>query len=554
MAERPLVARLKRTLAPRAMRIAASIAAGAMVAVSFPPFDWWLCTFVAFGLLAWVLAHPSTTKAGGFGYGFLFGLAFYVPLLPWISGFVGSVPWLALSAMEALFPAVFGLLAVVVRKLPGWPAWFACLWVLAEWLKSTIPFGGFPWGVVGYTQDNSPLLVIAHFGGVPLVSFAVALVGFGLGALTMEAVRWWRTDHHSGRVDIPTVVVPGVSVALVLVVVALATPYVKQSSAGAGDDPPTTVAAVQGSVPRLGLDFNAQRRAVLDNHVRQTLRLAEDVRAGRAPQPAVVIWPENSSDIDPIVNKDAADQIGVATDAIGAPILVGAVVAAPGYTPEDPQATNTVIAWDPTTGPGERHDKKIVQPFGEYLPWRSFFRLLSSFADRAGYFVPGDGDGVVHAAGIPIGVTTCWEVIFDRAARESVLNGAQFIAVPTNNATFDESMSAQLLSFARLRAVEHDRFVVVAGTVGISAVIGPDGRELARSEWFEPAYLDAQIRLKTSLTPATRWGPAIQGLIVIAGAAGLLWAMLHNGAFAEKFARRRQKVSERGEAEDEGVA
>lgn len=267
-----------------------------------------------------------------------------------------------------------------------------------------------------------------------------------------------------------------------------------------------------------------------------------------------MIWPENSSDIDPIVNKDAADQIGVATDAIGAPILVGAVVAAPGYTPEDPQATNTVIAWDPTTGPGERHDKKIVQPFGEYLPWRSFFRLLSSFADRAGYFVPGEGDGVVHAAGIPIGVTTCWEVIFDRAARESVLNGAQFIAVPTNNATFDESMSAQLLSFARLRAVEHDRFVVVAGTVGISAVIGPDGRELARSEWFEPAYLDAQIRLKTSLTPATRWGPAIQGLIVIAGAAGLLWAMLHNGAFAEKFARRRQKVSERGEAEDEGVA
>ena len=500
--------RLQRTLGPRAMRLAASIAAGVLTCVSFPPFDWWLSVFVAFGLLAWVMHHPSTTRAGGFGYGFLFGLAFYVPLLPWISGFVGALPWLALSAMEALFPAVFGLLAVVVRRLPGWPVWFACLWVLAEWLKTTVPFGGFPWGVVGYTQDNGPLLVIAHFGGVPLVSFAVALVGFGLGAIAMEAVRWWRTGHHSPHGLPPAVGVPGVSIALVLVTVTLATPYVRQAGAGAGADATTTVAAVQGNVPRLGLEFNAQRRAVLDNHVRETLRLADDVRAGRAPQPAVVIWPENSSDIDPIVNRDAADQIAIAADAIHAPILVGAVVSAPGYTPEDPQATNTVIVWDGASGPGERHDKKIVQPFGEYLPWRSFFRLLSSFADRAGYFVPGDGNGVVHAAGIPIGVTTCWEVIFDRAARESVLNGAQFIAVPTNNATFDESMSAQQLAFARLRAVEHDRYVVVAGTTGISAVIGPDGRELARTEFFEPAYLDAQIRLKTSLTPGNPVGSA----------------------------------------------
>jgi apolipoprotein N-acyltransferase len=546
-----VLARLRRTLEPRALRLAASVAAGLLVCLSFPPFNWWLSTFLAFGLLGWVLTAGSTAKRGGFGYGFLFGVAFYVPLLPWISGLVGPFPWLALSAMEALFPAVFGLLAVVCRRLPGWPVWFACLWVLAEWLKSTIPFGGFPWGVVGFTQDNGPLLVIAHFGGAPLVSFAVALVGFSLGAIVIEAVTWWRSGHHAGHGHPPpAVVVPGAAIVLVLLTVALGTPYVRQAGAGAGEDPTTTVAAVQGNVPRLGLEFNSQRRAVLDNHVRETLQLADDVRAGRAAKPAVVIWPENSSDIDPIANRDAADQIAVAADAIQAPILVGAVVSAPGYTPQDPRATNTVIVWDPASGPGERHDKKIVQPFGEYLPWRPFFRLLSSFADRAGYFVPGTGDGVVHAADIPIGVTTCWEVIFDRAAREAVRNGAQLLTVPSNNATFDESMSAQQLAFARLRAVEHDRYVVVAGTTGISAIIGPDGRELARTAWFEPAYLDAQIRLKTSLTPATRWGPLIQGLIVIAGAAGLVGAMLHNEAFAEKFARRRRRVTDRGDVGD----
>ena len=304
--------------AGRVPRSRAAIAAGLLVCVSFPPFGWWSAAFVAFGLLAWVLTQPSTTRAGGFGYGFLFGLAFYVPLLPWISGLVGAVPWLALSAMEALFPAVFGLLAVVVRRLPGWPVWFAGLWVLAEWLKSTVPFGGFPWGVVGFSQADGPLLVVAHFGGAPLVSFAVALVGFSLGAIALEAARWWRTrPPRRHACDLPAVVLPGLCIALVLLVVALAHAVRPHSPAsGAGDDPTITVAAVQGNVPRLGLEFNAQRRAVLDNHVRETLRLAEDVRAGRAPQPAVVIWPENSSDIDPLANPDAADQIAVAAEAI----------------------------------------------------------------------------------------------------------------------------------------------------------------------------------------------------------------------------------------------
>jgi len=110
---------------------------------------------------------------------------------------------------------------------------------------------------------------------------------------------------------------------------------------------------------------------------------------------------------------------------------------------------------------------------------------------------------------VPIGVTTCWEVIFDRAARQSVLNGAQLLAVPANNATFDEPMSVQQLAFARLRAVEHDRYVVVAGTTGISAVVAPNGQVLERTEFFQPGYLDRQVRLKTDLTFATRWGPVI---------------------------------------------
>jgi len=531
-----------RRLLSRLPSLAAAVAAGLLMCASFAPLAWWWSAILSFAVLAVVLTRPSTTYAGGFGYGFVFGLAFYVPLLPWISGFVGLVPWLALSVMCALFPALFGSLAVAVRSLPGWPLWFALVWVAQEWLKCSVPFGGFPWGVVGFSQTTGPLLPLVQLGGVPLLSLGVALVGFGVAAVVLETVARWR-GHHDAHTQPPAVVVPGVLIAVVLLTTAMVHPHVRASGVGAGNEPTVTVAAVQGNVPRLGLEFNAQRRAVLDNHVNETIRLADEVHAGRAAQPQFVIWPENSSDIDPLANADARTQIDSAVQAINAPILVGGVVATPDWTPERPAATNTVIVWNPQTGPGERHDKQIVQPFGEYLPWRGFFRHLSSWADRAGYFVPGSGTGVVHAAGVPIGVTTCWEVIFDRAARESVRNGAQVLTVPTNNATFDQTMSEQQLAFARARAVEHDRYVIVAGTTGISAVIAPDGRELARTGFFEPAFLDAQIRLKTAQTPATRWGPQIQWVLVGLGSAAVLAGIMHNGGFMRR-RRRHQPMTD----------
>jgi apolipoprotein N-acyltransferase len=543
--ERQLPAWAKRfgdAVVARLPRLSAVILGGMALCLSFPPFGWWYAGIVAFALLAWVLTRQTTTLVGGFGYGFLFGAAFNIPLLPWTGVMVGLLPWLALALLQALFPALFGLAAVfVARRLTAWPIWFAGLWALTEWAKSTVPFGGFPWGVVGFGQADGPLLPLAQLGGAPLVSFAATLLGFGLAALVFEIFTWWRRSGDDPRATArPAVVLPGACISLVLIAAAAISPAVRQSGAGAADEPSINVAAVQGNVPQLGLDFNAQRRAVLDNHVRETLRLSEDVRAGRAPQPLFVVWPENSSDIDPLANQDAADQIAVAVDAIKAPILVGGVLAAPGHTRDNPISTNSVIVWNPETGPGDRHDKQIVQPFGEYLPWRSFFKHFSSYADRAGYFVPGTGTGVVDAAGVPIGVSTCWEVIFDRSPRESVRNGAQVLTVPSNNATFNESMSAQQLAFGRLRAVEHNRFVIVAGTTGISAIIAPDGRVLARTEFFEPAYLDMPIRLKTQLTAATRWGPLVQGLLVAIGIGALIAAMMQNG----RFVRLRRPVTD----------
>ncbi len=549
-ARRRVSARLpgvRAALLPRLTRLACAVAGGVLLYTSFPSLNWWWGAVVAAALLAWVLKHPATTPAGGLGYGFLFGLAFYLPLLPWISLLVGAVPWMALAVTCALFPALFGLCAVVVRRLPGWPVWFALVWTAQEWLKSTVPFGGFPWGVVAFGQAQGPFLPLAQLGGPALLSMAIVLVGFSATAIELEIVKWWRTGnraHRGGDEPVkadaapPAVVLPGVCICLVLFVSVIVWPQVRHAGTGSGGEPSVTVAVVQGNVPRLGLDFNAQRRAVLDNHVRETLHLAEDVRSGQAPQPQFVIWPEDSSDIDPLVNVDAALEISQAATAIGAPILIGTVSELPGSPPENPQYTNTMIVWNPATGPADRHDKEIVQPFGEYLPMPWLFRHLSSYADRAGNMVPRPGRDIVHIAGVPVGVATCWEVIFDRVPRNAVRNGAQLLAVPSNNATFNKTMSEQQLGFAKVRAVEHDRYVVVAGTTGISAVIAPDGAELVRTDFFQPDYLDMQVRLKTKLTPATRWGPLLQWLLVATAGAAILAGIRQNGWFARSIRRR----------------
>jgi apolipoprotein N-acyltransferase len=524
-------------LVPRLARLAITSAAGLLFYASFPTVNWWWSAVVAFALLAWVLTRPATTPKGGLGYGFLFGLWFYLPLLPWISLLVGDMPWVVLAITCSLFPALFGLCAVVVRRIPGWPVWFAIVWVAQEWLKSVFPFGGFPWGSVAFGQTEGPLLPLVQLGGTALLSLAIVLIGCSFTAIVLEIAAWWRSGSKARAGAQPAVLLPGLSICLVLLAAIVVWPHVRQAGTGSGGEPGITVAAIQGNVPRLGLEFNAQRRGVLDNHVRETMRLAEEVRAGTAPQPAFVIWPEDASDIDPLLNADAGQQISEAAAAIRAPILVGTILDVPGRMQETQEFTNTVIVWNPGSGPADRHDKEIVQPFGEYLPMRWLFTHLSSYAGRAGHIVPRPSSDVVRVGGTPVGVSTCWEVIFDREPRKAVLNGAQLLAVPSNNATFNQTMSEQQLAFAKVRAVEHDRYVIVAGTTGISAVIAPDGGELARTEFFAPAYLDTQVRLKTGLTPATRWAPMLQLLLVAAAGAVIFLGIRQNG-FSPRLVRR----------------
>ncbi|MGY1915116.1 apolipoprotein N-acyltransferase [Blastococcus sp. SYSU DS0973] len=499
-----------------------AVAGGLSLFLAFPEHD--LTGLAVGGPAALALAVRGQGVRAGLWLGLVTGLAFFVPLLSWTGIYVGSFPWLALAVSQALFLALLGALTAVVSRLPLWPLWAAALWVADEAVRGRFPFGGFPWGRLGFSQTDGPLLALAAYGGVPLVSFAVALTGTLLAAAVLALLRARNAanDPAGARRTAPRRALQAVAAALAVPLVGgLAWLPLTGGSLTAGG-PTATVAVIQGDVPRAGLDFNAQRRAVLDNHVQQTLRLAEDVAAGRTAQPDVVLWPENSSDIDPYRNDDAAAQIQRAADAVGAPVLVGAVVQGPGEF-----ISNTAIVWSPEDGPGDTYVKRHPVPFAEYVPARDFFRLFSEKVDLVRRdFAAGEEVGVLDIGGIRIGDLICFEVVYDGLLRDVVDGGAGMLVVQTNNATFGHTdESAQQLAMSRVRAVEVGRTVAVAATSGISAIVAPDGTVVRSSELFEPDVFVEEIAQRDDRTVAQRLGAAPEWLLTAVGLGAALWAL-----------------------------
>ncbi len=208
--------------------------------------------------------------------------------------------------------------------------------------------------------------------------------------------------------------------------------------------------------------------------------------------------------------------------------------------------------WVAGQGIVERNDKRRVQPFGEYLPYRDFFARFSSYADRAGNFVPGPGPGAVDMAGVRVGVAICWEVAFDDLVAESIAAGATVLAVPSNNATFgDSEMTYQQLAMSRVRAVEHDRPVIVATTSGVSATIGPDGSVLASTAVFTPDVLVDHTALRDTTTLASRLRSGPEWVLVAVGVTAIGWVVVSGGVARRRAAApRTHDGSQAGEDED----
>ncbi|TQL51217.1 apolipoprotein N-acyltransferase [Ornithinicoccus hortensis] len=495
-------------------RLLLALLSGVSMYLAFPSHGVWPLAVVGAGGVA--LAATGARVRGGFLVGLVAGLGYFVPLLSWSGIYVGALPWLALATLEALYIALLGAVVGALsrrgspREVPVPVLGASLAWVASELARSTTPFGGFPWGRLAFSQADSPVLGVASLLGTPGVTFLVALAG----ALLARAVQELAAGRHSVR---RAGAATGVLAMVGAVVVVLAPTTVPRPV----DGTPVQVLGVQGNVPEMTLEFNAQRREVLDRHARTTLAAADLVAAGELSQPALVVWPENSSDIDPLRNADAEQVINQAVEGIGAPVVVGAVLREPeGYV------SNASLLWLPGEGVVDRYVKQRPVPFAEYIPYRDFFRLFSDKVDLVSRdFYPGDEVGrldVPLASGsLPVGVAICFEVVVDDLMRENVREGAELLLVPTNNATFgftDESV--QQLAASRVKAVELGRSVVHISTVGVSGLVTPDGRVHDQTELFTQDIIAGELPRRTELTLAVRLGGWPEGVAV--GALALL--------------------------------
>jgi apolipoprotein N-acyltransferase len=499
---------------PWALLIA--VAGGLALVAAFPPVGIWPLAPLGPALLVMALWRRSLRAS--FLIGLLFGLALFVPLLSWLLN-LAWYAWAALAIAESVIFALLTLGQRVLLRLRAWPVAVAGWWVAAEALRDRWPYA-FPWGRLAMSQAGAPTARWAAIGGAPLLSFLLALVGTTLAwfLLAPSASPGPATPAQgtARRLAVPALAFAGVAG------LALAGGLLPVDPVPPGT-PTATVAAIQGDAPHAkNIPDLLRATTVTANHAAATQKLAAEIRAGTRPAPDLVIWPENSTDLDPRFYPAVYATIRSAVNAIDRPVLVGEVL-------QDPQR-NVGQLWLPGRGPGPLYVKRQLVPFGEYIPFRSLLAHITSLvALQPHNFTAGHRAVVFHVGKIRLGDVICYEVGFDSLVSSEVTAGANLLAVQTNDATFEvdgqRGESLQQLAMARIRAVETDRAVVVASSTGVSAVIAPDGAVLARTGTWRQAVLDETVPLVSTTTLADRvgqWPEYVITALTIAAFAGAL--------------------------------
>jgi apolipoprotein N-acyltransferase len=447
------------SLAAVPTRLVAALVAGVTAYAGFDPVGFPLLIPAGLALFFGSVRHVSARR--GAALGAVFGATFFALHIFWMRA-LGTEPWLALTFLETLFLILLGAVLAILSVRRGWPVWFAVAWSGVEAMRGAMPFGGFTWGQLGFAVMDTPVEPVLPWTGVAGAGFVVALLGSLFAWALLEA-----------RPRPALIAAAGCALALALPAW-IAPP-------GLGHTTGTlNVGIAQGDVPGNGDNLVAHHREVTAGQSTATRELAAAVLRGDELPPDLVVWPENSTAVDPFTDTEAEREIASAVYAIRVPVLVGAVV----DDPDPGRVLNQGILYDPVSGPGERYSKRHPVPFGEFVPFRWLFR--ERFTERIGLvrrdMAAGtrtspltverrDGRGSVLLAD-----AICFDVAFDDALGSQVRRGAQLGVVQTSNALFiHTSQIDQQFAISRVRARELGRSVVVASVNGRSGVIDADG-------------------------------------------------------------------------------
>jgi apolipoprotein N-acyltransferase len=458
--------------------IVLSLLSGLLAYASFAPLGYWWCAPFSLALLVHVLSERSLRRRA-LGV-VVFGASFFGPLLAWSNTYVGDLPWLILTLLQIALLLPLALLPM--SKLSNLFL-FPSIWVAVEFLRGHFPFNGFGWGRIAFSQSSAPYALAAGVGGAPLLSFLVAIMALGI--------------YFTFRSRLKIAALVFISVLVFTTITFATVPAIPKR-----DFP---ILAIQGGVPTLGLDFNARATAVFENH----LHASVDYLKSEKFKPLVVLWPENSIDVDPFHNIAVRDQLDSLVDEFNTPFIVGAVLQ------HGSNFQNASILWQPHRGATSIYVKRHLTPFGEYIPLRTIAEVISPYAKNVVDFLPGQRV-IVHTVGrAKIAPIICFELLDDASGRAMARESNLFV-VQTNSATFGISPeSDQQLGITRVRAIEHRRFTISIATSGVSAIIDPRGRVTEKTGENQRAVIASLVGLNNSRSPADKYGSQIEFILIL---------------------------------------
>lgn len=467
------------------------------------------------GLALLVPAFRFLTLVESFLLGTVTGFVYYGFLAQWTTVYLGLLPWFGLVSVQALIFAFGSILLTLAWRFTnnGPQSVFgettstgllvrtavtslvvASAWSVREALAAIWPFGGFAWGRVIHSQAESPVGRLVTITGTTVAgTLVVALV-------VWIVVVWSHGIDQQNRIRLTTLAL--VSVVTLIPLSALFTnPHGEtlRVLAVQGNSNSALFAQIQP-----GDSIRAHYSAMRDSW-------NDDVD--------VVLWPENAADINPLTNISAAEVAEEISAHFDAPFLFGTI------TWKGDESFNSVVKWEYAQGATDQYDKIHPVPFAEYLPARDFFYPLApdmfDMVPRDYSF--GTRDTVMDIDGVTVGVNICYDIVDDQIFRSMIADGAQVIFSPTNNADFGHSnQNIQQLGIARIRAMETGRSVVNDSTVGVSAIIAPNGSDIVRLEPYAPGVMIADVPLSTITTPAMLAGRYFDAVICAVGVLPIL--------------------------------
>jgi len=502
-------------------RAAIALVAGALSALAMAPFNAWPVLFLTFPVMVWLIDGAGAGRLRGVPAaamaGWWFGLGYFVPGLYWIgyaflvdaSTFAWLMPFavLGLPAYLALFTAFgFALARSLWTRDASRVIALAASLTISEWLRGHV-LTGFPWNTFGYALSEPLALAqtasLIGLWGLTFVSVAI----FASPAVLIDGTSRGRKPWIAPAIAVLLLVAMGIFGSVRLM-----------------HQPTTMVAKVKLRIMQPNLQQDVRFNYAAKAEVMQKYLALSDRASG--PQStgvhdvSVLIWPESAFPFFLTREPDAMAQIAGLLPK-GTVLITGAV-RAPDVPPgvRITRAYNSIYVIDHDGSVLSTYDKLHLVPFGEYLPFQDWMEKLGfvQLTKVQGGFIPGTRRRTMEIPNAPRALPLiCYEAIFpaDVVARD---DRPGWIVNLTNDGWFGISTGPyQHLQQVRLRAIEQGLPVVRAANTGISAVIDPLGRIVARLGLGLEGVLDSGLPSAIAPTIYARAGDIPAAIIVILG-------------------------------------